>query len=258
MHNHKQDHLATSTTTQFSDTPEYLFQYAKDTAYTPPTSKNVGIQDKQEPAYRTLPLIRDPLIAKTVYKQSMETPNTITQRKLISLSPEVQSQFRDSTITRKIPNKDTQTTQALWQEEIKSANEIEQLLPSISTFALPTVTYAPNCSITISNPIKAYYQLLLPGFDPHEEAFTVSLESSAILSILACINNRQMVECILNSGCHVIIMSSTLCHELGIAYNPNIRLNMQSANGTCNLSLGLARNIPFLIETITFYLQVHM
>ena len=53
-------------------------------------------------------------------------------------------------------------------------------------------------------------------------------------------------------------MSATLCHELEIAYDPTIRLNMQSANGNCNLSLGLARNVPFLIETITFYLQVHI
>ena len=53
-------------------------------------------------------------------------------------------------------------------------------------------------------------------------------------------------------------MSATLCHELGIAYNPTIRLNMQLADGTCNIFLGLARNVPFLIETITFYLQVHI
>ena len=89
----------------------------------------------------------------------------ITQRELLSLSPEVQSQFRNSTITRRISNKDIQTTQALLQEEIETADEIEHLLPTILTFALPTVTYAPNGSITISNPIKAYYQLLPPGFD---------------------------------------------------------------------------------------------
>ena len=68
----------------------------------------------------------------------------------------------------------------LWQEEIETANKIEQLLPTISIFALPTVTYAPNGSITISDPIEAYYQLLPPGFDLLEEALTVSLESSAI------------------------------------------------------------------------------
>ena len=87
----------------------------------------------------------------------MKTPITIMQRELLSLSPEVQSQFRNNTITRRIQNKDVQTTQVLWQEEIETENEIEQLLLIILTFALPTVTYAPNGSITISNPIKAYY-----------------------------------------------------------------------------------------------------
>jgi hypothetical protein len=33
---------------------------------------------------------------------------------------------------------------------------------------------------------------------------------------------------------------------------------MQSANGNCNLSLGLARNVPFLISSLTFYLQVYI
>ena len=188
----------------------------------------------------------------------METSITIMQRELLSLSLEVQSQFRDSTITRRIPNKDIQTTQALWQEEIETANEIEQLLPTILTFTFSTGTYAPNGSITIFDPIKAYYQLLPLGFDLLEEALTVSLESSAIRSILACIDTKQRVKCILDHGCQVITMSATLCHELGIAYDPTIQLNMQSANGNCNISLGLARNVPFLIENITFYLQVHI
>ena len=261
-----QNDPSTSTTTQHSNSPKHPFWHTKDAAYTPLTSKNVGTQDKQEPpinkkqepAYRTLPPIHDPSIAKTIYKQSMETPITITQRKLLSLSPEVWSQFRDSTITRRISNKDIQTTQAFWQEEIETTNEIEQLLSTISTFTLPTVTYALNGSITISDPIEAYYQLLPPGFEPLEEALTVSLESSVIQSILACIDTKERVECILDPGCQVITMSATHFHELGIAYDPTIWLNMQSANRNCNLSLGLAGNIPFLIENITFYLQVHI
>ena len=55
----------------------------------------------------------------------METPITIMQRELLSLSPEVQSQFRDSNITRRILNKDIQTTKALWQEEIETTNKIK-------------------------------------------------------------------------------------------------------------------------------------
>ena len=53
-------------------------------------------------------------------------------------------------------------------------------------------------------------------------------------------------------------MSKTICHELGIAYDPSIILQMESANGNLDRSLGLARNVPFQIGTITVYLQLHI
>src|ERR1700678_4117436 len=48
------------------------------------------------------------------------------------------------------------------------------------------------------------------------------------------------------------------CHQLDLAYDPSIILNMVSANGNINQSLGLARNVPFQVGSITFYLQVHI
>ncbi|ETW83357.1 hypothetical protein HETIRDRAFT_316266, partial [Heterobasidion irregulare TC 32-1] len=48
------------------------------------------------------------------------------------------------------------------------------------------------------------------------------------------------------------------CNELVLIYDPKIVLNMQSANGEINQSLGLARNVLFLIGNITLYLQVHI
>jgi hypothetical protein len=88
---------STSIQLQLTDRPEHPYRLAKDTAYSPPVTKNVGAQDKlvtsntkkPEPAYRTLLLIHDPLIAESVYKCSLDAPITITQRKLLSLSPEV-------------------------------------------------------------------------------------------------------------------------------------------------------------------------
>lgn len=53
-------------------------------------------------------------------------------------------------------------------------------------------------------------------------------------------------------------MSDEQCHDLGLAYDPDVILNMQSANGTVDSSLGLARNVPFNIGDLTFYLQVHI
>src|ERR1700678_2045446 len=53
-------------------------------------------------------------------------------------------------------------------------------------------------------------------------------------------------------------MSKNVCKELGLAYDPSIKLNMQSANGNIDQSLRLSRNVPFRIHTITFYMQVHV
>jgi hypothetical protein len=78
-----------------------------------------------------------------------------------------------------------------------------------AVFSVPKVYYAPDGSVTISNPVETYYQLLLPGFNPVEEALTVALESSAIRSIMAFVDNRYQVECILDPGCQVITMSAS-------------------------------------------------
>ena len=110
----------------------------------------------------------------------MEMPITIMQRELLSLSLEVRLQFRGSTITRHIPNKETPAAQALYQEEVAINEETEVTIPLFSAFCCPEVYYAPNSSITISNPVETYYQLLPPGFDPVKEALTVALESSVI------------------------------------------------------------------------------
>ena len=83
-----------SAPTQPANIPEHPFWLAKDTTYSPPVTKNIGAQDKPitptnkrpEPAYKTLPPIHDLLITEDVYKRSMETPITITQWELLSVT----------------------------------------------------------------------------------------------------------------------------------------------------------------------------
>jgi len=53
-------------------------------------------------------------------------------------------------------------------------------------------------------------------------------------------------------------MSEDVCHELALPYDPTIVLHMQSANGTVDPSLSLARNVPFLVGDLTLYMQVHV
>jgi hypothetical protein len=51
-------------------------------------------------------------------------------------------------------------------------------------------------------------------------------------------------------------MSEDVCHQLSLSYDPTILINLQSANGNADQSLGLSRNVACTIEH-HLYLQVH-
>lgn len=258
--------------------PEHPFQNAKDAAYAPPATRNVGapikppvVAKKHEPAYKTLPPIHDPSIAADVYKRSMDAPITITQRELLSLSPEVRSQVRDITTTRRIANNPINpnvTVQNVLQFEENATDDEEEGLPSAEVLhartrcihgkLLPQSFNPPPGSIIVPDPIERYYRSLSPGEAPDPKYLVVAVESSAVRSIFSVIDNTSKRECILDPGCQIIAMADDVCHDLALVYDPSIKLNMQSANGTMDWSLGLARNVPFTIGNITLYMQVHV
>jgi hypothetical protein len=66
-------------------------------------------------------------------------------------------QFRDSTITRRVPAKESGATQALFQEESTSIEETKVTIPLFAAFSIPKVYYAPDGSVTISDPVETYY-----------------------------------------------------------------------------------------------------
>jgi hypothetical protein len=245
--------------------PEHPYRNAKDAAYAPPVNRNVAAQDKYnpgkrpEPAYKTLPPVHDPAIAANVYKRSMDIPITITYRELLSMSPEVRAQYRDSTTTRRMPFNNGNAVQNYLDMEIGEYDN-QQLLTTIaetvSTFAVKNTL--PDGALVMPDPIEKYYSTLAPGETPDPDRLIVAIESGAVRTILAFIDNKRQKECILDPGCQIVAMSETSCHELGLAYDPSIILNMVSANGNINQSLGLARNVAFQVGSITFYLQVHI
>ena len=53
-------------------------------------------------------------------------------------------------------------------------------------------------------------------------------------------------------------MAEEACHSLGLIYDPEVKLSMQSANGEIDETLGLAQNVPIQIGEITLYLQFHI
>ncbi|KAG5347438.1 hypothetical protein C0989_011868, partial [Termitomyces sp. Mn162] len=102
----------------------------------------------------------------------------------------------------------------------------------------------------------AYIDALPPGEEP--VVLTVAKESQSLRTVMMLIDNKEEVECIHDSGSQIISMSAEIASDIGLSYDPNIVLNMQSANGTMDQSLGLARNVPCTIGDVTVYLQIHV
>ena len=248
---------------QQEPTEEHPYRQARDAAYIPPTTRNVGAIDKTpnkraEPAYKTLPPIHDPNIAATVYKRSMDAPITITQQELLSLAPEIRSRVRESTTTRRIPKDNTEAHHYLQEEESDIDNQ--PYLPSVPHFTIQKAQdrTPPEGATVFPDHYEMYYRSLKPGEAPDPNKLFVSLETSSVQTISALVDNNQHRECILDPGCQVVAMSEATSYELGLAYDPTIKLNMQSANGIVDQTLGLARNVPFQVNSLTFYLQVHV
>jgi hypothetical protein len=263
-----------------SETPEHPFANARDAAYAPPHDRNVGVrfanpapQKKPEPAYRTTAPIYDEKIANTVFGRSMDAPITLTQRELLSLSPEVRAQVRDATTSRRVaPAAKDKTTgnssapidqfvvdamlphsDSLAEQKAKDARSTSFLDSMPAAFVHSSQNDLPPNAIVVHDIYESFYN---SGDIPDD--LIVSMDSSAIRSILPIVDNKQQVESIVDGGSQIIGMSEAICHELGISYDPRIVLKMQSANGSISPSLGLARNVPFRIGDITLYLQVHV
>jgi hypothetical protein len=218
----------------------------------------------------------------------METPITVTQRELLSLAPEMRTQVADATNRRRVPRE--QAVQAMVEEvsedeydppenQAHLAPELQAILeeaedeeednptPHIRDSArlshMPAAFVAaarappPNATI-IADPVETYLREHPGDASAADSKIVVAAESRALRAILPVVDGQDKVEAILDPGCQVVAMSEEICNALALHYDPTIRLHMMSANGGVDQSLGLARNVPFLVGDITLYLQIHV
>lgn len=85
-----------------------------------------------------------------------------------------------------------------------------------------------------------------------------SAESAALRTLTPRIEESGKGECLLDSGSMICSISYAECQKRGIAYDPEFRIDMESANGSIERTLGLARNVEFNFQGLCFYLQLHV
>ncbi|KAJ4463398.1 hypothetical protein C8R41DRAFT_722034, partial [Lentinula lateritia] len=89
------------------------------------------------------------------------------------------------------------------------------------------------------------------------DGFYVAKESHSIRAVNATIGGRP-AHCILDGGCSIVVMSDAACNAFGFAFDPEKRINLQSANRNTDWSLGLAKDVPFRFGDVIAFLQVQV
>ncbi|KXN89039.1 hypothetical protein AN958_06390 [Leucoagaricus sp. SymC.cos] len=81
---------------------------------------------------------------------------------------------------------------------------------------------------------------------------------AALRVIPALINKVCKEEAMLDSGSQIISMSCEAASTCRITWDPELTINMQSANGQIIKTYSLAKNVPFNFGNVTIHLQVHV
>jgi hypothetical protein len=225
----------------------------------------------RERAYKLVPKFDDANIVRDLVGQTKGMRlEGITVEMMSAMNGEYAKGLRDITFKVRKPLKPKFTADAMLQGDAFPFMEEETPLKldwdAIALSDLPPVDSVfvsheedmgllPGCLVA-TDIVLQYYSTLGDGQAP-KQIYT-SMESASLRVLFPKINGQEKVECVVDSGSQIVSMALKSAEGLGLSWDPDVTIFMQSANGQLKKSAGLARNVLFLFGDIPIYLQVHI
>lgn len=197
----------------------------------------------------------------------------VTQGQLLGMAtPAFRRRFVEEIIPRRVPLEPGSMRVLSLEMDDTEEREVDALVEELGEEYeymhmddLPAATfvqYTQSCgvlpagAIVLEDPYEQYLENLDPGEKP--KVLISARESADLKAVYPLINGNGYAECLMDSGSQVISMASKQAEELGLTWDPELIIRMQSANKQVEASKGLARNVPFLFGDMTIYLQIHV
>lgn len=144
------------------------------------------------------------------------------------------------------PNESQQTPAKTIHFVGEEAINIEQIVSPVVLHDLEPTRLGPNC-YQASDLAQVFYMAQDHACRKMKITLQSNKESMVLCAIKIVVEGKAEVDCILYNGSEIMCMLDAVSYQLGIPYDPNIMINMQSANGACNPTLGLAHNVTLAI-----------
>ena len=232
---------------------------------------------RRGPAYRVkAPIERDDLVREVVDKVlktvvpdldigailgASEPTRRELSRLLAKKRTKAESNILESLEDLYVPDEALPFSGALDEDEDlylrRDAIAIDDLPPARVLMAtVRKIHQIPAGALIVDDPVLQYLSSLKPGEEAKQ--IIVAKDSTSLRSVYPLINGVKSEESLTDGGSQIVSMAEEVAKDLGLAWDPDIRIHMQSANNQIEMTLGLARNVPFLFGDITVYLQVHI
>ena len=254
-----------------------------------PRNEPIPVVEKRMPAYKHQAPIESEVDVEGLIRTLKEQKLEITQGQFLGVvNPQFRKKYVEALIPKRMPTESSMSQQynALGDdsesvevqqmfmdkaiEEIRIEESVEDV-PQVNVSQymlmedLPQTTYrtlltqegtlAPG-AIVMKDPYEQYLEDLAPGEAP--KTLLVAGESQFLKTVYPLINARAKAETLLDSGSQIVSISQDMAEKLSLTWDPDIVINMQSANQHVEKTKGLARNVPFLFGDVALYLQVHV
>lgn len=225
----------------------------------------------KEKAYKLVPKLDDPNIVQNLVDQTKhKILEGITVEMMVAMNSDYAKKLREITFKTRVPihknfmfgTLDTGSEFPFMEDDFPihlGADAISlDSLPRVDSFFISSEAdegLEPGW-IVCTDVVLQYYATLTPGQAPKQ--IYAAMESFALRVIFPLIMGRESVECVLDTGSQIVSMALAVAERLGLSWDPDVQIYMQSANRQLKKSVGLARNVPFLFGDIPVYLQVHI
>lgn len=199
--------------------------------------------------------------ARELLRNTLQHPISLTAEDLLNVSEPMRLELKKLLTKRRVAKKSVSFVEEAskvdgpWRD-LSSRKTISELPEATCEILEEDREGMHKGAIIIGDPVSQYLAVLKPG--EKSRIAIVARESQGLRAIYPLINRVGEVESLLDSGSQIISMAKTVAQKLEISWDPDIRIDMESANRSLEKTLGLAKNVPIACGGITVYLQIHI
>lgn len=213
-------------------------------------------------------------MADKVVDRIMRGPVFVSVEELLKLSPATMKALSRKTRNRQAPVRTLGAHMVVVRDEENplDSNTPESEIPVYPCLYVDTKDMAstgefevleqdegdlPKGSV-VHRDITEQFKADLPP-EAQNKIIIVASRSEGLRVVFPQINNKDLeVEVVLDSGSQIVSMATEVASTLGLTWDPDVVIHMQSANGQLQPTKGLARNVPFRFGELTVYMQLHI